>query len=1111
MNTILQKTTLKQSVILESMTVPERIALFKKEPHAFRNNEEKATARILQWKHCLGVEECDSIDLRFEDLGIAEADISLILGDFSSHAYENLQTPTWWSICEAVHREPSIEEDTLPQDSFLSNKDEDQIPFEHALAAWIRVANQRLHAELPTIDSIIGEEILRKEQRGLLENLCMLARSTMMHSFNFNKIGGYSGNDFVTGLLSPKPPNTIYKKTILEMCKNGHEELMRSKPALARLLATRVEFWVRTLVEFATHLEEDRAELETLFNKGEELGKLIKGGRGVSDSHNGGRAVVVSTFESGVKIVYKPRNMAVDAAWINIVHAFNENVEEALHLTSLKVLSKKGHGWMEFAKRQPCKNESEVVQYYNRMGALLALVHALQGNDFHLENIVAHGAHPIAIDLETISVPEPLVDEGEFETDMAVVQISKSVLRTLLLPSVMAMRGRNGVRNLGAVGVEVEGEMGLKKYQKLMNVNTDFQRWMVLEGEDPTESLINESKVELKDGTFVDPNKHRTDVANGYTKAYKSITANKDVWLNKDGSLSSLRESWVRVLNRATNVYYRLLLETSSNDLVDSGVERWIQGERFLVNTLSNSANINPAIRQINISLVTIEQEAILRGDIAYFLSKGDGCDYFSPDPISGLPTQVPKAKLKLSAVDAANEQISGMGEKNLKLQKMLMQSSYLTAQLSVEKLFHHGVNTTQNTIPKPDTPPKHKDINNWILSGLEEIELLAIRQDNRANWIDASFDVKSETARPSAMNAGIYSGRGGLALLFERAYRHFGDKKWLNLAKASIQSELQACTQLHKEDLTLFDIEGVSGMMARPGFISAAWAIGTHEGQGIYRDLAKKLLIAISDRTIERDTSHDVISGSAGHMLLGMHLTRQENDNAFNPLLNKLGEHLLKKAVDIDGTGWEMSPGSRPLNGFGHGRAGIGLALLQAGTMLNRSDFREVGISAMRAEHELRSTDKEMLGWPDFRSVGIQEAIPSGPHMCAWCAGAEGIALARAASLAFADDAFLQNDLEYALACMQESPPKARMHLCCGEAGRTEVYRDIEKLTGNNLTNEISDSFSYLFANASNGQISENSLVNGISLMQGSAGLLWSGLSEVMDCDESTLLLLRP
>jgi type 2 lantibiotic biosynthesis protein LanM len=1108
MNTILQKTTLKQSVILESMTVPERIALFKKEPHAFRNNEEKATARILQWKHCLGVEECDSIDLRFEDLGIAEADISLILGDFSSHAYENLQTPTWWSICEAVHREPSIEEDTLPQDGFLSNKDEDQIPFEHALAAWVRVGNQRLHAELSTIDSIIGEEILRKEQRGLLENLCMLARSTMIHSFNFNKIGGYSGNDFVTGLLSPKPPNTIYKKTIFETCKNGHEELMRSKPALARLLATRVEFWVRTLVEFATHLEEDRTELEKLFNEGKELGKLIKGGRGVSDSHNGGRAVAVCTFESGTKVVYKPRNMSVDAAWINIVNAFNENVEEALHLTPLKVLSKEAHGWMEFADRQPCNNEQAVVQYYNRMGALLALVHALQGNDFHLENIVAHGAHPVAIDLETISVPEPLVDEDKFETDIAITQISKSVLRTLLLPSVMAMGGRNGVKNLGAVGVEVKGGMGLKKYQKLMNVNTDFQRWMILQGENPTQSLQNESKVELQDGTFVNPNKHRSEVANGYTKAYESIIANKDVWLSDDGPLSALRASWVRVLNRATNVYYRLLLETCNDGLVVSGVERWIHGERFLVNTLSNSANVNQTIRQIGLSLATTEQEAMLRGDVAYFLSKGDGCDYFSPNPVSGLPEQISKAKLKLSAVDAANEQISGMGEKNLKLQKMLMQSSYLSAQLTVEKQFHGG-NAPLDTIPQPDTPPQHKEVNDWILSGLEEIELLAIRQENRANWIDIALDAKTETARPSAMSVGFYSGRGGMSLLFERAYRHFGDKKWLDLAKATIQSELQVCTKSHKDNLTLFDIEGPTGMMTRPGFISAAWAIGTHEGQGIYRDLAKKLLIEVSDRTIERDTSHDVISGTAGYMLLGMHLAQQENDHAFNPLLNKLGEHLLKKAIDIDGTGWEMSPGSRPLNGFGHGRAGIGLALLQAGTMLNRSDFRKIGISAIRAEHELRSTNKEQLGWPDFRAVGIHDAIPSGPHMCAWCSGAEGIALARAASLAFADDAFLQDDLEYALACMKALPPKQRLHLCCGETGLTEAYRSIEKLTGNNLSNEISDSFSYFFVNASNGPICENQLVTGISLMQGSTGLLWAGLSEVMD-DESALLLLR-
>ena len=1110
MQNTLERMSLKQFVILQSMTLPERVELFKTDSNAFTLNDSLASNRTEQWKHCLGLQPEDTLGPRLNYLGINENDLQFILGDFSEQAGEHVISPPWWDICEQVHNAPErFSEGDLPEATFLSKSDEEQIPFEHVFTTWISIATQRLRSEVHNIDEIIGEAILRKEQRGLLENLCTLARSTMLRQFNLFKISAYAGNDFVTGLFSSKPPNTVYKSTVFEICQNGYENFIRQKPALARLLATRVVFWVRTLGEFATNLEMDRAELEDMFNDGKPIGKLIKGGRGISDSHNGGRAVVVCAFDSGLKIVYKPRNMDVDVAWINIVNAFNENAAESLQLKSLKVLSKDIHGWMEFAERQPCNNKDEITEYYNRMGALLALVHALQGNDFHLENVVAQGAHPVAIDLETISVPEPLIDDDGLDKDVVLEQISKSVLRTLLLPAVMSMGGRREVVNLGAVGVEVDAGQGMKKHRKLININLDFQRWSTVEGEDPTIDLDNQSKVELADGTQVDPNSHRTDLAQGYHEAYKTISSEKETWLKADGPLATLGTAWVRVLNRATNIYYRLLLESCNDHLLSSGLQRWIHGERFLVNTISAGQTLGTKARDTRDAIISCEQDALLRGDVAYFISKGAGHTYYSPNSVSGEPETVTGAFLQNSAIEAANTQVAAMGESDLHLQTKLIESSYLTAQISVEKRLHGLVEL--ETLDKPDTPPSQDEVNQWILSGLEELDSLAICQSGKINWIDLAIDLQTETARPGAMNASIYSGRGGMALLFERAYRHFADKRWLDLAKASIEYEVQFITRYSETaSSAVFDLEGPTGMMSRPGFISASWAIGRHEGEGSYRELARTLLTKMNYRTIERDRSHDVIAGSAGYMLFAMHLSKQEAIPELDPLLHKLGDYLLKKTINVDGPGWDTSSGARPLNGFGHGRAGIGLALLQAGTHLNRSDMRELGLAALKAEHEMKSEDPENMCWPDLRGIGIHEEIPKGPQMCAWCAGAEGIALGRAAALEFSDETFLQDDLDYALACMKAVPPKPRLHLCCGESGKTETYRVIQKLCGTDLSNEITDSFSHFFANASNGLVCENSLLMGMSLFQGVAGSLWSGLSEVMNDDGSQLLLLR-
>ena len=1108
---------LAAKVIPAAMDLPDRITLFRSRPDLFSENPSAATRRTAQWIQTLAT-DTNGLETRLQELGITPSELPLILGDVRA---DDLESPSWWSVCEEVLSQPLQEEDgPLPTRTYLTpmgieSEDTLPIPFEHVFCAWIDVATQRLRAQVPTLDTIIGAAVLQKEQRGLLENLSLIARHIFLERFALAKASGYDSNDILAGLLSSTPPRDLYCKIVQDSIADGTAALMEDFPAFARLIATRVECWVRTLAEFAERLDADRAELEQTFSPDSKLGALVGGGRGISDSHNGGRAVVVCKFENGIKIVYKPRSMSIDVAWTSLVAFFNSKIDADAHLVPLQVIDHGLYGWMEFADRKACRDTTELQIFYRRMGSLLGLVHMLQGNDFHLENVVAAGPNPIAIDLETISVGDAVVDLQGQEPDPAAVKVEKSVLRALLLPSVMAMRGRDGVRNLGAVGVEVAGDRGLgKTHRRMSQINTDFQRWIKVDGQDPAMKVSEQSRPVLENGDPVDSEDYREDVAEGYRTAYRSILEHRDEWLAPDGPLAFLDQAWGRILNRATNVYYRLFLETCSSELLKSGLDRWIHGQRFRVGS-SETSGRDPKTLQIYDAIVTVEENALTRGDVAYFIARGSDCEYYAPDYCTGEATLIPEAVLLNSATEAARMQLSRMGDDDLALQSKLITSSYLTAQLATEGL-HQGVSKpldAEPEVPEATIDATDDEIQDWVRRNFAMLDALAIREDGKANWIDAEMDVMSETARPAALGSGLYTGRGGLALLYERGYRYFGDREFLRSAEAAVQREL---ILLGRGDASAvgkhFALEGPSGMGQRAGILAAFWAIGRHEGCGHHRDMVHTILDEITDRTVELDTAFDVIAGSAGLMLLMMGMKREDPSFDHHELLIRLGEHLCRNAVEVDGTGWGMENGKkRSLNGFGHGRAGTGLALLEVGTCLDRPDFRSVGLAALRAEHEMRCDFEGRAGWPDLRSVAIGGVIPTdGPSMNAWCAGGEGIALSRAAALEFSDEAFLTEDLEAAIDAIHHLEPSIptrgrRRHLCCGTSGRAEMFFSLAAILDRDDLAEAGQSL----ARRKLPPACAETASTGLSLMQGLPGEIWTQLSS-LHTDETHLLLLR-
>ena len=212
--------------------------------------------------------------------------------------------------------------------------------------------------------------------------------------------------------------------------------LMATYPVLARLLATVAESWSAAMVEFAERCEADRDLLAQAFAGGAPLGPPVAVALDLSDPHNDLRTVAVVTFASGLRLVYKPRSLAMDAAFAAFLDALNAT-GQLPDLRAPRTLQRPGYGWCEWIEDRAPADAAEWAALCARTGALLAIVFLLEGVDIHDENIVFTGGHPVIVDAETMLhprywlVPVPAKLEAGLATAWRGLQLS--VRRTLMV------------------------------------------------------------------------------------------------------------------------------------------------------------------------------------------------------------------------------------------------------------------------------------------------------------------------------------------------------------------------------------------------------------------------------------------------------------------------------------------------------------------------------------------------------------------------------------------------------------------------------------------------------------------------------------------------------
>jgi type 2 lantibiotic biosynthesis protein LanM len=209
-------------------------------------------------------------------------------------------------------------------------------------------------------------------------------------------------------------------------------QLLHEYPVMVREIVNHLDRWSVFSLEFLGHFCSDWASLRKAFF-GIDPGPLTGVQGGAGDTHRNGSSVMILSFASGARIVYKPRSLAVDRHFQDLLEWLNgHDVEPSFRLP--KVLDYTDHGWSEFIEPAAYARAGEIARFYQRQGGYLAILHVLEAADFHCENLIACGEYPMLVDLEALF--RPRIDDvtSGFAHEIASATLGYSVLRVGLLP-----------------------------------------------------------------------------------------------------------------------------------------------------------------------------------------------------------------------------------------------------------------------------------------------------------------------------------------------------------------------------------------------------------------------------------------------------------------------------------------------------------------------------------------------------------------------------------------------------------------------------------------------------------------------------------------------------
>jgi Lantibiotic modifying enzyme len=919
----------------------------------------------------------------------------------------------------------------LPQHGEFPRDNADKIPFEEIFLPLAGLVERELGCILGDELREVSSAARRGLRTTLLKRLARSAAPTLYERFDSHR-AARSGNGRGEGENETpcNAPRGVYREYVRGMLGGGMVELLREFPSLARIVATVALLWRDASAELLARLHEDRTAIANYFDAGREPGALQAVESGMSDAHAGGRTVHFLTFASGLRLVYKPRGLRIDAAfgellaWLTLRGAPLPRPRAAA--LAVRVLDRGSYGWAEYVEHHGCVDLSAVGRYYQNAGALLALLHSLGATDCHYENIVASGERPVIVDLETVLQPEiarsdpPLDQARNFGARRL---YDDSVLRTGMLPA-WQRSGEYDAYDIG--GLSANGDQTTPFTSlRWRAINSDAMR--AEHGRATTGSHPN---FPVLGGRAVPPAAHVDDIVLGFRRMYEWLAAHRDLLLSPDGPVERLAREKVRFIARPSSVYDHVLRRSLRSDALRDGTARDIELELLARGLLPLSQELWPLLEE--------EERALELLDIPIFTMRGDA---------TRLTLGKRSVPVQNSGLGVATVRLAALGPADLDCQLHIIRASFALRYFG-DRATPHGRDeeAVREADARDATPLSHGEILASALEIAAELRRMAL-VDRRGDvtWITTEPISRAGHHRLQATGYGLYDGLAGMALFLAAAARCDGDPGLADVARRALRPIRE---RLRSSSPAYADEYGIGGACGAASAIYALLRAGTLLNDGAVFDDALLAAHQITPYAIARDSRFDVLYGSAGAILALLALYRSLRSDQLLELANECGKHLLahrKPSRTPCGTThlvWLTTEGRAHI-GFAHGCAGIALALFRLHAATGITQYLVAALDAVRYEDSLLRIECGERPLARAREVATDAERSTIAQPANWCRGASGVGIARLASVAGSHATELRASAERALATVVSDTDRVTASLdcaCCGASAATEL-----------------------------------------------------------------------
>lgn len=696
----------------------------------------------------------------------------------------------------------------------------------------------------------------------------------------------------------------------LTASRAGLASLLTGYPVLARVLAQAAMNAADAFAEMLGRLAADQELLgsSAVFG-GRGAGRstaygphtLTRVETGTGDSHRGGRSVMLLRFADGARLVYKPRPLAAHRHFETLVGWFNSHTGTP-DLRVPRSLDRGAYGWAEFVVDAPCRSAAETTLFYRRLGALLALLHVLDGTDLHHENLIACGPDPVLVDVETLFHP-PLTQTPP--SDPAARALHASVHRVGLLPQLLV--GDTSALDMSAVGGGRAASSPLET-ASWAAAGTDTMHLVRAAGQ-----FAESSNRPTLDGAPADPFGFTEALCDGFRSAYTTVGDSRGELLGPRGLLRLFADDEVRFVPRPTWTYATLLHESTHPDLMRDAAER--QQVFALLRTGALGTAALPGLEDEEIA-------ELWQGDVPVFTTRPGVTDVWSG---GGRRMRGPAGPAGLARVEARIRALDTVDRQDQ--ERIIRTAMVSTSTEPPHRAAGCGRQRAGASAPEPER----------LLSAArsvgDQLVSLAYHGGGRTNWIGLEL-LGERYWRLTPLAADLAAGYTGPALFLAQLASLTGAARYADAARTALAPVPGLLDALHQRG----DDLGVLGSGAFSGLGGIAYAlaeIGTLLDDERVLDWAGPA-VRLACAASSAEEGLGVRGGAAGGLvsLLAVHRTtgRAEAWRGAERCAERLA----------------ATPPPAP-GGFADGAAGIGWALLRFAGAGGGPHHLSAGLDALR------------------------------------------------------------------------------------------------------------------------------------------------------------------